>query len=207
MRMKNKKVIIAIIIIVCVMVTATFIKLWFTSKSDDEVQIINEIKEYGYILEDNETDLHKEYFEELVTVLGEKDVDEEAYAELVTKLFISDFYNLDNKVTKNDVGGIQYTYSKAQENMVLKAKDTIYKYIENNIDNGRTQKLPIVSNVEVKNIEQLEFEYEAEVDDEAFEIELNWTYKEDLGYQSEAVMILIHEDNKLAIAEIRLLEE
>ncbi|MDD2202972.1 MAG: hypothetical protein PHD78_01070 [Bacilli bacterium] len=207
MRMKNKKVIIAIIIIVCVMVTATFIKLWFTSKSDDEVQIINEIKEYGYILEDNETDLHKEYFEELVTVLGEKDVDEEAYAELVTKLFISDFYNLDNKVTKNNVGGIQYTYSKAQENMVLKAKDTIYKYIENNIDNGRTQKLPIVSNVEVKNIEQLEFEYEAEVDDEAFEIELNWTYKEDLGYQSEAVMILIHEDNKLAIAEIRLLEE
>ncbi|MDD4053370.1 MAG: hypothetical protein PHZ20_00775 [Bacilli bacterium] len=207
MRMKNKKVIIAIFIIVCVMVTATFIKLWFTSKSDDEVQIINEIKEYGYILEDNETDLHKEYFEELVTVLGEKDVDEEAYAELVTKLFISDFYNLDNKVTKNNVGGIQYTYSKAQENMVLKAKDTIYKYIENNIDNGRTQKLPIVSNVEVKNIEQLEFEYEAEVDDEAFEIELNWTYKEDLGYQSEAVMILIHEDNKLAIAEIRLLEE
>ena len=42
-----------------------------------------------------------------------------------------DFYNLENKITKNDVGGLQFIHEDMQENFLLKAKDTMYKNIDN----------------------------------------------------------------------------
>ncbi|MDD4643795.1 MAG: hypothetical protein PHW90_02075, partial [Bacilli bacterium] len=154
-----KKILITLItIIILIMIGITVIRFW-PKAEQQEVKIINRIDEYGYILEENETKIHQKYFEQLIDVLSSEEIDEEAYAELVVKLFISDFYNLDNKVTKNDVGGIQYIHPAAKDNMVLKAKDTIYKYIENNIDNTRTEKLPIVISVEIEGVQVIKFKY------------------------------------------------
>lgn len=201
--MKKRRIIIAAIIVIFIIVLATvIIKVWPKSNKREEVKVINTIEKYGYTLDDNETNLHQKYFNELVAALKEDEVDEESYASVVVKLFVSDFYNLDNKTTKNDIGGIQYVYSAAKDNMVLKAKDTIYKYVESNVDNTRNQTLPIVSGVEIVSVDKTEFEYGDETDEEAYEVSVKWSYKEDLKYQDEATIILIHEDNKLSIAEI-----
>jgi hypothetical protein len=202
--MKKKAIVITFIIIVFIIVLATIIiKIWPSANNSDEVKIINRIDGYGYILEDNKTALHKKYFDELTDVLNADQIDEEEYAKLVVKLFISDFYNLSNKITKNDIGGTQYVYSEARDNMILKAKDTIYKYVENNINNTRKQSLPVVSDIEITSIDQIDFEYGDKTDDKAYEIVATWSYKEDLGYQSDATIILIHEDQKLTIAELQ----
>ena len=61
-----------------------------------KVKISDEIKEFGYVLEDNETDLYKKYFNQLSKTLNveKEDIDYDKYAELVSKLFVADFYNL-----------------------------------------------------------------------------------------------------------------
>jgi ABC-type Na+ efflux pump permease subunit len=203
--MKKKRRIIFIILLLIVIAVAALIiiKPWLKPNKQNEVKVINKIDDYGYILEDNQTSLHKGYFDDLIEVLKNDDVEEEAYAKLVVELFISDFYNLNNKVTKNNIGGLQYVYTPAKDNMVLKAKDTLYKYIESNINGKRNQVLPIVTDVKINSIEKMEFEYTNKTDEEAYEVEAEWTYKEDLGYQDKATFILIHEDKKLSIAELK----
>lgn len=202
--MRKKRRIIAIVAIVAIIViAAAIIKFWPDSKKVGEVKIINKIDAYGYVLEDDETSLHKGYFNELVNVLKAEDIDEEAYAKLVVELFVSDFYNLDNKPTKNDVGGIQYIYTATKDNMVLKAKDTIYKYVENNLDNTRKQELPVVSDITIEDIKTVSYKYGGKTDKEAYEVTIKWSYKKDLEYQDTATITLVHEDKKLSIAELK----
>lgn len=198
----KKILVLIIVIIILLMIGFTVIKFW-PKVEEPKDKIINKINEYGYVLEEGKTDLHQQYFEQLVELLSNNDIDEEIYAELIVKLFISDFYNLDNKITKNDIGGIQYIHSKAKDNMILKAKDTIYKYIENNIDNTRTERLPIVSNVEIVGTQLIVFKYDDKMDTKAYKIKAKWTYEEDLEYQTEADITIIHEDKKLSIAELK----
>ncbi len=202
---KSRKIIYFISIILLIV---TLVMLYIVLKNiniREEVKIINKIDDYEYILEDNETMIYKSYFDELILVLEEANVDEENYAKLVVKLFVSDFYNLDNKITKNDVGGVQFIYKAAKDNMILKAKDTIYKYVESNLNGNRKQELPVVSNVEIEDIKQIEFKDEVSkhTDDKAYEIKAIWTYKKDLGYQGSATFKLMHEDKKISIVEIK----
>lgn len=197
-----KKRILLIIILILIVVLITVIILWPKTNKPQEVKVIDKIEGYGYVLEDDETRLYKDYFKALIDTLKSEEVDEEEYAKLVVKLFISDFYNLDNKPTKNDIGGLQYIHTEAKDNMALKAKDTIYKYIESNIGNTRKQKLPIVSDIKIEDISKMDFSYGKEKDKEAYEVKVNWTYKDDLGYQDEAIFRLMHEDKNLSIVEI-----
>lgn len=199
---KRRRIIAAIVIIALIVVATVVIKFWPKANEVAEVKIINKIDAYGYVLEDNETKLHQKYFDQLVDTLKASDVDQEEYAKLVVELFISDFYNLDNKPTQNDIGGVQYVYTTAKDNMVLKAKDTLYKYIESNIGTKRDQKLPIVTDVTIDDVKTTSFKYDDDTDTKAYEISATWTYKEDLGYQDEATFTLIHEDDKLSIAEL-----
>ena len=200
---KNRGLVIAITVTFIIILATVIIKLSPDHSNNGEIKIINRIDDYGYILEDNKTGIHQKYFDELVEVLKVEDVNKEEYAKVISKIFVSDFYNLDNKINKNDIGGIQYIYPAAKDNMILKAKDTIYKYVENNIDGSRKQKLPIVSDVEIKSIQSKKFKYNDKTDNEAYEISLEWTYKEDLEYQNIATIILINEGNKLSIVELK----
>ncbi len=174
-------------------------------KNNVEAKVEQEIKDYGYVLLDNETSLYKDYFKELIEVLNAKELDEKLYASLVVKLFISDFYDLNSKKTKNDVGGLQFVYDVIHDNFVLNAKDTIYKYVENNLNNDRTQKLPGVKTVNIDSVNTTSFTYKASsiTDDNAYEVMASWEYNEDLGYQSSATFILMHVDKRLVIVEIK----
>lgn len=167
------------------------------------IKIVDSIEKYGYTLDDNETEYYKSLYRQLKTVLNDEPIDEEKYVGLIAKMFLADFYDLNSKITKNDIGGTQFVYESFRNDFELFAKDTVYHYLESNIYNNREQKLPIVDLVEVDNIKQESYEYGDQVDENAYVVNLKITYKEDLGYQNDVVIHLIHNNDKLEIAEMK----
>lgn len=173
-----------------------------------KVKISDEIKEFGYVLEDNETDLYKKYFNQLSKTLNveKEDIDYDKYAELVSKLFVADFYNLENKTTKNDVGGLQFIHEDMQDNFSLKAKDTMYKNIKSNVYGDRKQELPEVKDITMDDIESDTFTYN-DTGYDSINVTLSWEYKKDLGYDDEKIFTLIKDGDKLWLVESNPISE
>jgi hypothetical protein len=44
---------------------------------------------------------------------------------ILQNYFVADFYNINNKNNKNDVGGLQFIKEEMKENFILNATDTI----------------------------------------------------------------------------------
>lgn len=171
-------------------------------------KIIDTISGYGYVIDDNDTKLFKKKFYELKDVLSHDEVDDLEYSKLVAELFIIDFFTLDNKISKNDVGGVQFVYSNYKASFVDKARDEFYKYVDNNLNGDRNQELPVVSIVYIDSAKNISLEdilnsEEFENINKAYAIELSWEYEEDLGYQDEATIIVIEdENNKFSVAKL-----
>ena len=166
----------------------------------EEVKNISEIPEYGYILKSNATAAMKEEFQNLKEILSGDDINEEEYAKSVAKLFIIDLYTLNNKLNKYNVGGDNYVFPDAVEHFRLNVMDTLYKYIEDNSDEKREQKLPEVKSASVTEIEETTFEYDKE-EYSGYKIKLTWDYMTSEDYDKEGEVILIKKDNKYYIAE------
>lgn len=171
-------------------------------KTEEPVKVIDTLEEYGYTLDENETSYYKSLFNELKEVLKEEKVEEESYAKLISQLFLTDFFTLSNKTTKNDVGGIQFVYEEYQEDFQKYATESVYKYVESNLYGDRKQELPTVKEVNVEEIKQEEYEYFKEEDSKAYVVTLTITYNKDLGYQDSAILTLVHVDNKLEIVKM-----
>lgn len=174
-------------------------KLFNTTTKVKEVTVVDEISNYGYVLEDNMTDLYKKLYDELKVVLNKEEVNEEEYAKLVAQMLVVDFYDLESKMSKNDVGGVQFILDDFKDNFVLEAEETVYKYVEHNVYGNRKQKLPEVSNVSVKEIRDGSYTYNDFIDDKAYVVTVNLEYKEDLGYPTEVVVKMLHKDNILKV--------
>ena len=202
-RLKKGFIILIIIIIVLALVVLLVGKnLLSNNKKTNKVEVSDNIEEYGYELNDNETKYYKSLFNELKKELSESDVDEEKYASLLAQLFVTDFFNLDNKDNKNDIGGTQFVYADFQSDFEKLAKESVYKTLENNMYDSRNQKLPIVTNTEVINVEKITYEYLDTSDSEAYEVNIQIEYKEDLEYQDECTIIIVHSNNKLEIVKM-----
>ena len=169
---------------------------------------VDSIKGYNYTLYDDSTKLYKDLYYELKEVLEKDVIDEAKYAEIVSKMFVADFYTLSTKVTNQDVGGLEFIYSKNKDNFKLKASDTLYKYIESNVYGDRSQKLPevvefITSTSKVDGYNYNDKDTGLKIfDTKSYVVNLTWKYKEDLGYQTEAMIRLVHEDNVLSIVSV-----
>ena len=161
--------------------------------------IISNINNYGYTLDDRDTDYMKELFKELETILNESEVDYQAYAETLAKLFVIDFYTLDNKINKYDVGSLEYILSSSLDMFRQKAVDTIYRDILDNTYRDRIQDLPEITNVNIINTEEVTYTLNDEEVD-AIKITMNYEYKEDLGYDTEGTIYLVRNANKLEVA-------
>lgn len=200
---KHKLLVLFEILILIGLIAGIGVKVYFdffkdgNSKPDDVITEKNSISEYGYKLEDRDSELYETYFNNLKKVLEEKEIDYSKYADLLTKLFITDFYTLSNKITSTDIGGLDFLYPDALENFKLNAGDTMYKTVLSNVDGKRTQTLPEVSDVIVESVNETTFNYQEELP--AYEIKVNWTYKEDLGYDTSKTIILIKKDKKLYV--------
>lgn len=204
MKLKKKVKVILVIAILLIVAGLGFIAYESVKpKAVRKATVENEIKEYGYTLKSTRNDRYKEMFQELQDILSKENVDEKAYLEQISKMFIMDFYTLDDKLANTDVGGIDFVHTNAKTNFLEKSEDTVYKYVENDIYGNRDQKLPEVTEVTVDNIENIEYTIGTDfTDDSAYQVEVSIKYKEDMDYPTKATLTFVHEDNKLSLVEV-----
>ena len=207
--MRLKKEIRIFLTVIAVIVVSLFI-VWYLFYSDKKVvkkvKVLTEIKDYGYELKDSHGKEYKELFYDLKKILSKDTVDYVDYASTISKMFIVDYYSLNDRIAKTDVGGVSFVHSGAVADFLEKSENTIYKYVESNLYGGRTQKLPTVSEVVVDSVEVSSFEYLETVDNEAYVVKLHWSYTDKStsdGYQNEATLVFVHEDKKLSLVELR----
>ena len=207
--MKLKKSVKIVLVVAILLIGAGLFFIAYDSfapkKAAKTATVVNQIEEYGYTLKSTRNDTYKDMFQDLQNILNSDEVDEEAYLEQISKMFVYDFFNLSDKLANTDVGGIDFVYSSAKTNFLEKAEDTVYKYVESDIYDNRDQELPVVDSVNVDKIETVSYTIGTDVtDDNAYQVSLSWTYKKDLGYQTAAVLTFVHEDNKLALVEMTM---
>lgn len=202
MSKKKKIVIISIIIALLVLAGVLVYLMLFTSPKVEKQTIkkVDSIKGFDYHLEDRDTKLYKDEFQILKKNLESDEIDYEEYASSIAKLFIIDLYTIDNKVNKYDIGSLEFVYPKSKENFELNVKDTLYKYIEDNSYDDRTQELPIVSAITVDDIKESTYKLEEE-EIPSYEVTLSWEYEEDLDYDDEAIIKIIKDDKTLYVVE------
>lgn len=200
MKKKYKILLIILAVLILILLGLAAFKIFFKSPDTSTpitnvAKVTNKIEGYDYTLDDRDLDLFKELFHELKDNLESEKLDEEKYAETIAKMFVVDLYTMDNKVSKYDIGGLEYLSSLAVESFRAKVLDTLYKTLEDNSYKTRTQELPIVNGVEVTKISPSTYKINNE-NYNAYEISLSWTYNKKLGYDESGKVTLIKEENK-----------
>lgn len=203
--MKIKTVIIAISLVILfsilgVLTYFTFFKTEIQPRENKEETKINEISGYAITSDENDSEVYKIEFENLKKILESEMINYEEYAKTIAKLYIIDLYTINNKINKYDVGGVEFLYEKAKENYITNVTDTLYKYVKDNSDNKRDQKLPEVKEINVDEITNTTYKIE-NTNYEGYKIKLSWDYIEDLGYDKSAEVIVIKEENKIFVVE------
>ena len=176
---KRPKVIIILVVCIVTLLLLGFIifNTLDNHKTVKEVKIENSIDEYGYNLKENKSKEYKAMFKELETILKEKEVDEEAYVKKIAEMFIYDFYSLSDKTAKTDVGGLEFVHSY----------------------------LPVVGTITVDDVQNTQFAYGEEVDENAYTVKVSWDYTDDgfSDYQNSATLVFVHEGIKLSLVELK----
>lgn len=163
-----------------------------------EIVKIDEMDNYDYYLKETATDYYKSLYNKLKDILNEEKINNQEYAKIVAQLFVTDLFTLDNKITSNDIGGLQFIYTDFKEDFIKIAKTTLYSTVESNIYGDRKQELPIVTNTEINNIENSTFMYRDKEYD-SYEISLNIEYKKELDYPKEYNLVLINNDKYIQV--------
>ena len=189
---KIKKIIriIMLVVVALIAIYAIFVAIPSKKNKDEGIENINN----KYILYKRDSSLYKENFEKLRTILETSPVDNNKYAETIVKLFVIDFYTLDNKNDNTDIGGLQYVHSNLKDNLVLNASSTMYKYIKT------TKELPKVKSI--NSVDTRETTYKInDKDYSAYAITINWEYDKDLGYEKQGTFIVVNDNENLSIVE------
>ena len=200
MKKKYKLGLIMIATLIVLILVITIIFLLKGDKNVEKTKVVDSINNYSYTLDDRDTKLMKETYNELKDILNKDQIDYEAYAKTLAKLFVIDLFTMNNKINKYDVGSTEYVYLESVDNFKLNVEDTIYKSMEDNSDGKRKQDLPEVISVDASNIEEVEFEIKEEIE-KVYEVKLTWEYEKDLGYDDNATIKLLNVDDKLYVVE------
>lgn len=199
---KNKKRIIILVIVLVLIIGG--ISAFFLLKDKDTPEDNNKVVTTAgyYELKDNNTEYFKTLFNQLKQILNEEELDEEAYAKIIAQLYLADLFDLNSKTSSSDIGGLQFVYEPFRSDFTKLAKESIYATVENNIDGKRKQDLPVVHSVNVGEIKKESFVYNETSDPDAYYISMVITYEKSLGYQEDATLVLIHNDDRLEIAKM-----
>ena len=202
MKKKYKRLII-LFVVIALLAIGCFLIFKMLKKDDvqENVNVVDSISEYGYNLDDRDTELMKNIYEELKDVLLADTIDYEKYADTLARLFVIDLFTMNNKINKYDVGGTEYVYPDAIENFKLNVEDTIYKHMENNSSGKRKQNLPEVSSIDVLSTEVGEYTIGDTDTFDAYIVDLAWEYASDLGYDDNATVTLVKMEDKLYVVE------
>lgn len=203
MKKKYKKIIIVLVILLVLVFGAFAYYKFFKSKPVDtpikEVKVTNTIENYGYNLEDRDTELYKEKYEELKKLLSKDDYDKDEYIKLISELFIIDLFTIDNKISRYDVGGTEFMYTGAVSSFKASVENSLYKTVENDLEDNRNQALPVVSSIEITNYEPTTYEMPDQTVIDGYKVNLSWQYEKDLGYDDTGVLIVIPDGNKMGV--------
>lgn len=199
--MKKKVILFFCILIFVYAAGGTIYYIATREKKDDKPIVTNKdtIKGYDYTLKSNATKLYEDEFKALKANL-EGDINYDEYAVSVAKLFVIDLYTINNKINKYDTGGASFVYPDGRDNYKLNVQDTIYKYVEDNTNGKRIQNLPEVSSVIVKDSKKDTYKI-GDNSFEAYKINLEWSYVQDLGYDKTGEIILIKKDRNIYVVE------
>ena len=206
--MKNKKRrIICIFLLVFALIIGLLIYIYVMNKDKDDneiedVKVINKIDKYNYTLNDNETSYYKDKFNELLELSKKEEINDEELISLVTSLFLSDYYNLDNKKDNLDIGGLQFIFEDEKDDFLTVSKNTLYKYLKNNYNGKRDQILPIVTDVVINKIDKIKYTYLGKTED-CYQVSSSIKYQEDLGFQSDVTLILVKDNDTFSIVELK----
>ena len=207
LKKKVRRFLLVVLIIALIVVCAFLVKNMFFDKQEvKETKVLKTIDKYGYTLKDNKTKKYKKMFEELNEILTEDPVDEEDYVKKITEMFIYDFYSLDDKASKTDIGGVDFVHKDVLQNFLITAEDTYYKYVESNIYNNRQQRLPVVDDITIESINQDSFTIAGGATDEkAYYVKVNWDYTDTSfdSYQKSAELVFVHNDLRLDLVELQ----
>lgn len=171
----------------------------FFNKPDAKKEL-DSIGLYGYSLHDRDSKAYQDTFKELSKTLNADNIDYKNYATLASKLFIMDLFTLDNKLGSTDIGGLQFIHKDLKENFKENMGNTIYKYVEINIDGKRTQQLPTVKDVNISDVFETKYKYN-NTDYDAYIVSASWDYEKDLGYQNSMKITFIKDKNILYIVK------
>lgn len=193
------------ILLLVILLIVIGVKVYFDffrndNREEETRKNLDSLELYGYTLDDEDTELYKTYFNELKDILNEENIDNEKYASLLVQLFVVDVYNLNNKLTSTDIGGLEFIHADMVENFKINLGDTMYNTIESNLYGDRVQNLPVVSDVIINSIRETTYEYNGE-EYLGYIVDASWEYETDLGYEKNASFVLIDDNNKLNIVE------
>lgn len=203
---KSKKKLSIIIIITLIILLIIFIILSLLIKKEDkplndgEIKKVDVIDKYGYYLEDDATSYYKSLFKELKKIINEEEVNYEEYAKIVSKLFVTDVFNLDNKITSSDIGGLQFIYPLFKDDFIHINQNGLYSSVISNVYNDRKQELPIVKEVNIDSISETKFDYNDKEYD-GYLVNVSIIYEKDLSYPTNYKLILIKENQYLYVAK------
>ena len=196
MKKKYKYPLLILILVIIIIIGLIVFKMFFTKS----VKVIDSIVDFSYTLDERDTTLMKDTYKELKRVLKEKDINYEEYASILARLFVIDLFTMDNKINKYDVACLEYVYPDNVDNFKTNVEDTIYKTIEDNTYGKRTEKLSVVSSVNVTDVSTNTFKINEE-EVPSYVVTLNWDYENDLGYDKNATITLVKKDKKLYVVE------
>lgn len=196
-----------ILVILIIMVGYKLCVKYLFADSENEVKTtekkVIELDNYDYYLHGNATPYEHELAEELKQVLSSEEINWEDYAKVLTKMFVSDLFTLENKNGSGDITSSQYVYADYQAMFKTKVKDTIYASIEIDLDGTRNQTLPSVTNVEVTSVTNGEFTYNGEVlDSNAYYVSVSIGYAQDLGYPTSYEVVLVKNNDLLQVVKV-----
>ncbi len=210
MKKNNLRTIKIILVAVLVIAFLAFLYSFYKSfqkkeapKEEAKVEDKVEKKEFGYELMDNKSDLYKDYFKNLKDELMKDVVNEEEYAKIVAQLFITDFYSLEDKNTSTDIGGLDFIHEDIRDNFVLKAGDTLYKYVDSNVYKDRQQELPKIKQVDIVSATNGVVTVGDVSDPLGYVVVASITYEKDLGYPTQVTLSMVHVEKKLFIVEVK----
>lgn len=190
-----QKILLIIMAILIIAIGVYAVLIFLPNKNKIEKLSTDKTIKFDYVTYSRDTKTYKEIFDKLELTLNENEIDYNLYAEYITKLFVIDFYTLNNKISKNDVGGVQFIKESIKDNFLLNATDTVYKYIGSDIND-----LPVVKSVTLESIKESTYK----IDDTSYTsyiVNLYWDYAKDLGYDSKATFVVIKDLEKLYIVE------
>ena len=203
-----KKLLILLLIVALIIGGFIGYQKFFKKDTTKKVKVVDSIKNdnVDYVVNEHDSKLFKKTFEELKKVLNAKKVDNKKYAETISKLFVIDFFTLSNKTSKNDVGGVQFVFDGYKTTFVEYARDGIYKQVLANDGGQINNSLPTVKSVTVNSVEEVSpagmFATPFAEDAVGYEVRLSWTYENDDSFQSEAVIVVAPDGEKLSLVKM-----